>query len=106
MTRVITLSALQPPFASAATPAEIRAARLRLMRDYFAIAAQRGSHVALLPEQFNTFGLPPAVPVVDAAEPTTGETVGEARRLARELATAVVLPIDAVDEGRFWNCAV
>src|SRR5215213_8851011 len=107
MTRIITLSALQPPYAPAATPAELRAARLRLIREYLGIAAQRGSHLALLPELFNTFWLPSEVPVRDAAEPITGETVSEARRLAHDLKTSLILPLDILDDaGRIWNCAV
>jgi predicted amidohydrolase len=76
------------------------------MRGYLDIAAQRGTHLALFPEQFNTFGLPPGVPLGEAAELLTGETVREARRLAGECAMAVVLPIDGIEDGRIWNCAV
>src|SRR5690554_4211467 len=105
MARPVTLSALQPPFLPAATLTELRVARLSLLHAYLTDAARRGSNLALLPEQFNTFGLPPEILLADAAEPLDGRTVTEARRLARELAMALVLPIDAVDERRrFWNC--
>jgi predicted amidohydrolase len=109
MTREITLSALQPPFARdpAATPASIRAARIDQMRDYLETAARRGSQLALLPELFNDFGLPAPLLPRDAAEPLDGETVTAARELAQRLRTAIVLPIDALDDaGRVWNLAV
>lgn len=107
MTRVITLSAVQPPYAPAPTPTALRTARLCLLREYLEIAAQRGSQLALLPELFNTFGLPPNFPLRDAAELLEGETVSAARDLANRLAMAIVLPVDSIDAaGRVWNCAV
>jgi predicted amidohydrolase len=107
MSRVVTLSAIQPPYAPAPTPAALRTERLRLMREYLEIAAKRGSQLALFPEQFNTFGLPSGFPVRDAAEPLKGETVNAAREFAHRLRIAVVLPIDSIDgAGRVWNCAM
>jgi predicted amidohydrolase len=107
MTRIITLSAVQPPYAPAPTPTALRTERLRLLHEYLEVSAQRSSQLALLPELFNTLGLPPDFPLRDAAEPLEGETVSAARDLANRLAMALVLPIDSIDAaGRIWNCAV
>lgn len=107
MTRLITLSALQPPFAPAETPEALRTARLALLRQQLELAATRGSQLALAPECFNTYGLPRDVPLKDAAEPINGETVTTARALTREYATALVLPIDLLEpDNRIFNCAV
>lgn len=107
MARHVTVSALQPPFGSEATPAAMRQTRRQLLCEFLEVAARRHSQLALLPEKFNMKGLPRDLALGDVTEPLTGESVTAARAAAREFGTALVLPIAGVDEaGRFWNRAV
>jgi predicted amidohydrolase len=106
MTRIVTLSALQPPLAGPDTPDALRAHRLDMLRDQVRVARQRDSHLVLLPEVFNSFGLPRDVALEDGADRLDGAFVTAARELAAGHEIAIVLPIDACIDGKIWNCAV
>jgi len=107
MSRPVVLSAVQPPAGHAPTPQELRRQRIGLLEELLRQAAARGSHLALFPEVFNTYGLSGGVPLRAAAEPLEGETVSAARECARRCQTAVVLPIDRLaPDGRLFNTAV
>ena len=106
MTRIVTLGSLQPPFTVAPTPDALQQARLALLQELLETARQRGTHLALAPEMFNTFGLPRDSPLAAAAVPLDGTFVTTVQEMAARFGTALVMPIDARMEGAIWNCAV
>jgi predicted amidohydrolase len=106
MTRIVTLSALQPALTVTTSLVSLQTHRLGLLQHLLDTSRQRGTHLALVPEMFNTFGLPAEIPLAEAAEPIDGHFVAAVRDMAAGYGIALVLPIDARIDGAIWNCAV